>query len=472
MIWIIIYILSLTVILIYSIQSLYLYLLSIGKNRKILLFDVIDVIDLPLVTIQLPVFNEKFVASRLVDSLCSINYPSDKLQIQVLDDSTDETSMILNSKVQEYKSRGMNIEVIRRESREGFKAGALDNAIRKATGEFIALFDADFVPRPDFLKVTLPYFKDEKTGFVQTSWNHFNSNQSLLTYLQDLRLKSHFLAAQLPRSANNLLISFDGSSGIWRRKCIEDSGGWQSDTLAEDMDLSLRAQLNGWNGIFYNDIFSTAELPGSVNSLKSQQFRWTKGITETLRKHIKNIFSSGISFNSKLDILLRLSSNIVFPLLLVISILNIPVYQILKDTTDYTIISQLMPVFLIALITAFLTLVLINKKSFVSIIKRIMVFPLFLSGIAGISVSNSIAFFEGLFGIKSAFARTLKTGGTKTKETKKLKAYIIGLFELLFAAYSIWGTYFFINAGDIISSAFQSLLVIGFLIFSINSLFR
>lgn len=472
MIWIIIYILSLTVILIYSIQSLYLYLLSIGKNRKNMLLNVIDDIDLPLVTIQLPVFNEKFVAARLVDSVCSINYPPGKLQIQVLDDSTDETSMILLGKVNEYKIQGLNIELIRRENRRGFKAGALDNAMSTATGEFIALFDADFIPGPDFLIATLPYFRDEKTGFVQTSWKHLNFNQSLLTYLQDLRLKSHFLAAQLPRYTNHLLISFDGSSGIWRRKCIEESGGWQSDTLAEDMDMSLRAQLKGWQGIFYNKISSSAELPGTINSLKNQQFRWTKGITETLKKHIKNIFTSAISFKSKLDILLRLSSNIVFPLLLVVSILNIPVYKILKDTTDYTLVTRLMPVFLIALITAFLTLVLINKKSFKSIIKRIIVFPLFLSGIAGISVSNSIAFFEGLFGIKSAFARTLKTGGNKTKESKKLKVYVIGLIELFFAAYSIWGMYFFISAGDIISTAFQSLLVIGFLIFSINSLFR
>jgi cellulose synthase/poly-beta-1,6-N-acetylglucosamine synthase-like glycosyltransferase len=472
MIYIVLYILSLTVILVYSIQSLYLFLLSLGLNRNKLPKNVIDDSKLPLVTIQLPVFNEKFVAARLVDSLCSIDYPSDKLQIQVLDDSTDETTSILYQKVLGYYTLGLNIEIIRRESREGFKAGALDNAMKTATGEFIALFDADFVPRPDFLKATLPYFKNEKIGFVQTAWNHFNHNQSSLTYLQDLRLKSHFLAGQLPRFANNMLISFDGSSGIWRRSCIEASGGWQSDTIAEDIDLSLRAQLNGWQGVFCRDIFATAELPGTVNSLKIQQFRWTKGITETLLKHIKSIIKSGIPFKSKLDILLRLSSNIAFPLLLVISLLNIPVYHILKNTNDYTIVSQLMPVFLIALITAFLTLVLINKKSFITVIKRIAVFPLFLAGVAGISVSNSIALFEGLFGIKSAFARTLKTGGKKSKENKKLKAYFIGAVELLFAAYSIWGLYYFINAGDIISSAFQSLIAAGFLIFSVNSLFR
>lgn len=462
------YILTLFVILIYSIQSLYLYLLSFRAKKKQMTGELGD---FPFVTVQLPLYNERFIPVRLIEACCRLDYPRDKLQIQILDDSTDDTTSIVLQKVKEYQAQGYDIELIHRNKRAGFKAGALDNAMKSAKGEFIALFDADFEPDKNFLKELLPCFINIRAGFVQTAWKHNNSEYSILTYLQDLRLKSHFHATQKPRFNNDMLISFDGSSGIWRRKCIEDAGGWQSDTLAEDMDLAVRAQLKGWKGVFSEKCLSSAELPHTVNNLKTQQFRWTKGITEVFLKSFKNLTQSGISLKNKMDTILRLSSNLVFPLILLITILNIPVYNILRESHDYSAIVQILPVFLLALVTTFLTLVLINKKTPGIIIKRVLIFPLFLSGIAGISVSNTFAFFEALLGFKSPFERTRKDN-VIIKGRKKAKSYLIGFIELIFAAYSVWGVYFFIMAGDIFSIIFQVLIAAGYIIFAYCSFFK
>ncbi len=471
MILIVIYVLSLAIILVFSIQNLLLYLLSLKKERIVINSEVSD-FDWPFVTVQIPLYNEGSVASGLLEACRQLDYPRDRLQIQVLDDSTDDTTLMVSNIVEDFRNKGIDIELIHRDCRQGFKAGALDNGLKTAKGEFVAIFDADFLPQPDFLKKIIPYFKKSDTGFIQTSWRHRNANESVIAYLQDLRLKSHFFVAQKPRSENGMLISFDGSSGVWRRRCIEEASGWMADTLAEDLDLSIRAQLKGWKGKFFSEYLSSAELPYSLNNFKTQQFRWTKGVTEVLSKCAVTLIKSNISLKRKADVLLRLTSNIVFPLILIVTVLNIPVYQLLKNTKEYSALVNIMPVFLLALLTAFLTFVFINKKAPGILLKRALVFPLFLSGVSGISISNTFAFFEGLAGIRSPFVRTPKSRGNITREIISLKRIIIAALELALSAYSIWGLYYFIAAGDYFSIFFQALVAFGYLVFAINSLFR
>jgi len=236
--------------------------------------------ELPAVTVQLPVYNELYVVNRAIDAICALDYPKDKLEIQVLDDSTDETTSVIGRKVSEKSSQGFNISHVRRGNRQGFKAGALKFGLAQSSGDFVAIFDADFMPRPDFLKRTLPYFADAKVGLVQTRWEHINSEYSLLTRAQAIALDGHFVIEQQVRNKAGFFINFNGTAGIWRRACIEDSGNWEADTLAEDLDLSYRAQLKGWQFVFMKEYTSPAELPADVNGLRSQQFRWTKGAIE------------------------------------------------------------------------------------------------------------------------------------------------------------------------------------------------
>ncbi|MGC8653591.1 MAG: cellulose synthase family protein [Candidatus Kryptoniota bacterium] len=251
------------------------------KNRTVAQKGKLD--EYPHVTVQIPLFNELYVANRVIDSVCNLKYPKDKLEIQVLDDSTDETVQIVSRKVAEKQAQGFDIKHIRRGNREGYKAGALKYGLVFARGEYVAIFDADFVPRPDFLLETLPYFSDHRIGLVQTRWEHINSDYSMLTRAQAIALDGHFVIEQQVRNKAGFFINFNGTAGIWRRKCIEDAGNWEADTLAEDLDLSYRAQLRGWKFVFLKDYTSPAELPADINGLRSQQFRWTKGMVEPER---------------------------------------------------------------------------------------------------------------------------------------------------------------------------------------------
>ena len=239
--------------------------------------------ELPMVTVQLPVFNEVYVIERLVNAVCEMEYPKDKLEIQLLDDSTDETVEVSRRLVAEWASRGFDIKHIHRIDRTGFKAGALKSGLEKAKGEFVAIFDADFVPKQDFLMKTIPHFRNDGVGMVQTRWEHLNEDYSYLTRAQALALDGHFVIEQQVRNKAGFFINFNGTAGIWRKSCIEDAGNWHADTLAEDLDLSYRAQLRGWKFVFLNDVTSPAELPADINGLKTQQFRWTKGAVETAK---------------------------------------------------------------------------------------------------------------------------------------------------------------------------------------------
>ncbi|MBI3586524.1 MAG: glycosyltransferase [Ignavibacteriales bacterium] len=362
----------------------------------------------PVVTIQLPVFNEFYVVERLITSVCSIEYPKEKLEVQVLDDSTDETYQIIDNIVRTYQQLGFDIKHIHRINRSGYKAGALRNGLVTARGEFVAIFDADFVPKKDFLLETLPYFfQDEKIGLVQTRWEHLNSDYSLLTRTQAMALDGHFVMEQQVRNQVGFFINFNGTGGIWRKTCIEDAGNWQSDTLTEDLDLSYRAQLKGWKFKYLNDFTSPAELPAGVNALKSQQFRWTKGAIETARKMLPAVWKAKIPLRVKIHSTFHLTNNIVFPFILLAGLLNVPLIFI-KQQGGHEAYFALMSVFVLAFIGSFLFYMLSQKAVYPDWRRRLLLFPLFMAGSMGFAVNNSRAVFEGLFKKKSEFVRTPK----------------------------------------------------------------
>ncbi|HFC01163.1 MAG TPA: glycosyltransferase, partial [Phaeodactylibacter sp.] len=280
--------------------------------------------DLPFVTIQLPIFNEMYVVERLIDNIVQFDYPKDKYEIHVLDDSTDETVAISQRKVNEYKAKGFNIKFFHRTDRKGYKAGALKEAMVHAKGDFIAIFDADFLPRPEFLRATIPYFKNKKIGVVQTRWEHINQEYSMLTRLQAMQLNVHFTVEQQGRKSANVLLQFNGTAGVWRKECIEDAGGWEADTLTEDLDLSYRAQLRGWEIMYLEKFGSPAELPAEMNGLKSQQFRWMKGGAENARKLLPTIWKSDLAFKKKMHATGHLLNSGVFVFVFIAGIFSVP----------------------------------------------------------------------------------------------------------------------------------------------------
>ena len=429
----------------------------------------------PLVTIQLPLYNEYYVVERLINSVCGIDYPKEKMEIQVLDDSTDETVDLVEKIVKDKKAAGFDIEHIRRKTREGFKAGALKEGLKKAKGDFVAIFDADFIPQETFLKNTLNFFADDKIGMVQTRWEHLNGDYSLLTRAQALALDGHFVIEQTVRNKAGLFINFNGTGGIWRKSCIEDAGNWHADTLTEDLDLSFRAQLNGWKFIFLKDYTSPAELPSEINALKSQQFRWTKGAIETAKKVLPLVWKSAVPLRIKLYSTFHLTNNIVFPFILLAAILNVPLIFI-KNSGGHEIYFAFMSIFVLAFISTFLFYLYSQKDVHPDWRKRIVLFPVFMAGSMGFALNNSRAVFEGLLNRKSDFIRTPKfkvVGETDTWIGKKYLSKKIDfavIVELVLAIYCLIGVASSIYFLEIAALPFQLLFFIGFSFVSITSL--
>src|SRR5260221_633342 len=322
------YFISLTILFLFG-SSGFVMIFYYLKHRDKKIEKAGELREFPAVTIQLPLYNEFYVAERLIDAACAIDYPRDRLEIQVLDDSTDETVDIVARRVEHFAANGFNIRHLRRTNRQGYKEGALKEGLLTATGDFIAMFDADFLPQKDFLRLTLPYFYlDPKIGLVQTRWEHLNRDYSFLTRIQAMALDGHFVIEQNVRNKAGFFINFNGTGGIWRKVCILDSGNWEADTLTEDLDLSYRAQLRGWRFKFLNDVTSPAELPSEINALKSQQFRWTKGAIETARKILPQVWRADLPLEKKIHATFHLSNNIVFPFILIAVILNVPLIVI------------------------------------------------------------------------------------------------------------------------------------------------
>jgi len=428
-----------------------------------------------VVTIQLPLYNELYVVERLIDSVCEIDYPKDKLEIQVLDDSTDETTSIVAAAVEQKKLLGFDIQHIRRGTREGFKAGALKEGLKIARGEFIAIFDADFIPDKDFLKETLAFFSDDKIGMVQTRWEHLNADFSILTKVQALALDGHFVIEQSVRNKAGFFINFNGTGGVWRKSCIMDAGNWHADTLTEDLDLSYRAQLNGWQFIFLKDVTSPAELPSEMSALKTQQFRWTKGAVETAKKILPLVWKSKVPMRVKLQSTFHLTNNLVFPFILLAAILNVPLIFI-KNSGPHEAYFAVMSLFVLAFVSSFLFYFYSQKDIRSDWRKKIVFFPLFMAGSMGFAVNNSRAVFEGLMNRKSEFIRTPKFNVETIKDSLKRKKYlnkkldISTIVELMMAVYCLVGIISSIYFMEIAALPFQLLFFTGFAFVSYTSI--
>lgn len=365
----------------------------------------------PFVTIQLPIYNERYVVERLLRQVAEIRYPTDRLEIQVLDDSTDETVDLVAGTLRELDPTGTRFRHVRRSTRTGFKAGALAEGLRQACGEFIAVFDADFLPNPDFLEQTLSRFTDERVGMVQTRWEHLNRDYSLLTKTQAFGLDVHFSVEQRGRNAAGHFINFNGTAGIWRKACIEDAGGWQPDTLTEDLDLSYRAQLRGWRFVYAEGVGSPAELPVEMNALKSQQFRWMKGAAECARKHLVNVLRTRkLRLSTKIHAVFHLLNSATFVSALVLALVSVPMLILQRSSPEVhrffvgTAVFQLCSVILgIFYWTSFRYS--LRQARFGEFLLR---FPLFVSVMMGLSLHNAVAVLEGYLGIKTPFVRTPK----------------------------------------------------------------
>ncbi|HPQ20821.1 MAG TPA: glycosyltransferase [Saprospiraceae bacterium] len=446
------YLICLLYILVYSIFQLQLLLIYIFKKKNYTKLE-LSSSELPMVTIQLPVFNEKYVVNRIIDQIALFNYPKEKLQIQVLDDSTDETLDLSIAQVEKYKNQGFDIELLHRKNRAGYKAGALKSALEYAKGEYVAIFDADFIPESNFLLDTLPFFHDDQVALVQTRWEHINQYQSLLTQLQAFQLNVHFSVEQKGRELGNYFLQFNGTAGIWRKSAIDDAGGWHSDTLTEDLDLSYRTQLKDWKIIYLEEIGSPAELPMDMQSLKSQQYRWMKGGAENLRKLLASIWLSDERIGIKLHGTYHLMSSSIFLVILLLGVLSLPL-TLLKKHIDFNLLP--LNVFWIPTIILLITYTSANYKywtkwqnPFVKIVQLILRFPLIIIFSMGLTWHNALAVISGLRQKPSPFVRTPKYGiNTNYQGINKLPIYVNiknvyhsyseGILALLFFAFLIF----------------------------------
>lgn len=469
-----IYFLCLLLVMFYAILQLSLAIAYVrNRKKKAEIVDpVLDSNNAPMVTIQLPMYNELYVADRIIEKVAEFDYPIDKLQIQVLDDSTDETKDLIARKVAEVAATGINIQHIHRVDRTGYKAGALDDAMDQVQGEFIAIFDADFVPERDFLLKTIPHFQDEKIGVVQTRWGHINKDYSLLTELQAFGLNGHFAIEQGGRTASGHFINFNGTGGVWRRTCIEEAGGWEHDTLTEDLDLSYRAQLKGWRFQYLEHVVSPAELPITMSALKSQQHRWMKGGAECFIKMWKRILTSkGVRFSDRVHAMSHLFNSSVFVFILVISLISLPILHVKDSFSDLNYLLRYAAIFLIS--TVFLGFYYWHSyrdktpNGFASFFRFLGRFFMFLIVSMGLALNNTVAVLEGYMGIKSSFVRTPKfnvnvksefKGNKYDKKRLSLLNIGEGLLMLLF-------TYTVINRaiyGDLGMIPFHLMLAVGY----------
>jgi cellulose synthase/poly-beta-1,6-N-acetylglucosamine synthase-like glycosyltransferase len=408
--------------------------------------------DLPVVTIQLPIFNEKYVITRLIDTVTKLDYPKEKLEIQILDDSTDETFEIAQQKSMEYRSLGFDIYCLHREDRTGFKAGALKEGLKLAKGEFIAIFDADFLPSSDFLMKNLQSFSHSDTGVVQSRWEHINQKDSLLTEVQAFQLNVHFTIEQKGRYQAGYFLQFNGTAGMWRKSCIEDAGGWETDTLTEDLDLSYRAQLKGWKIKYLEHVTAPAELPAEIYGLKSQQFRWMKGGAETARKLLPKVWAADINLVQKVQATLHLLSSSIFIVIFLMGILSVALLfikdSLLADTS-------LLGVFKLSLLSIILVYFVANvqvawpKENYIHmIIKFIFLFPVFLCLSMSLAFHNSLAVIQGFVGKKTPFNRTPKYGTTTNYNYLKKTSYFsrrtdwILIGEVVLCLVFLWAIYY------------------------------
>jgi cellulose synthase/poly-beta-1,6-N-acetylglucosamine synthase-like glycosyltransferase len=401
------YFFVLVILAVYGWHRYYLvYLYMKNKGLQPVPFGVLDA--LPQVTIQLPIYNEMYVADRLIDAVCLIDYPRELLEIQVLDDSTDETRSVAEQAVRRQAARGVDITYIHRTDRTGYKAGALEAGLKVAKGDFVAIFDADFLPTRDFLTRTIQFFTDPKIAMVQARWGHINQEYSLLTRIQAILLDGHFVLEHGGRNRAGLFFNFNGTAGIWRRAAIADAGGWQHDTLTEDLDLSYRAQLRGWQFVFLPDLVAPAEVPVEMNAFKSQQHRWAKGSIQTCRKLLPRILRANVPLRVKAEAFFHLTANFNYPLMCVLSVLMAPAMVIRYNMGWYEMVLIDVPLFFAATASVANFYMVCQRELHTDWITRARYLPFLMSIGIGLAVNNTRAVFEALLNRQSEFARTPK----------------------------------------------------------------
>src|ERR1700716_1634633 len=450
---------------------IYLFL----KNRKREPVPLSRFEQLPKVTMQLPIFNEIYVVERLLRSVSELDYPRDLLQIQVLDDSTDDTRDITFSCAEELRQRGFDVDLIHRVDRTGFKAGALAVGLEAAAGDFVCILDADFVPQPDLLKRTIHFFTDPKVGMIQTRWGHLNRSYSLLTRVQAMFLDGHLLLEQTARSRSGRFFNFNGTAGLWRRSCIDGAGGWQHDTLTEDLDLSYRAQLAGWKFVFLPNVVTPAELPVDMNGFKSQQLRWTKGSIQTCKKLLPTICRSKLPLPIKLEATGHLVSNFAYLFLACLCVLLHPSTGGPQSGWVRTFLIDV-PIFLTASVSVAIFYVCAQRELHPRTwMKEIMLLPCLLALGVGLSLNNARAVLEAVFNHKSDFARTPKYGIEHKSQAWRSCKYmplksLLPIAEMAFALYFTYFVWFAIEHGQFISLPFLAMFQVGFLYVSLSSL--
>ena len=430
----------------------------------------------PFVTVQLPIYNEYFVIGRLIDAVAKFNYPKDRFEIHVLDDSTDETVQLVAEKVAEYRALGFNIDQIIREKRQGFKAGALRDSMDAARGEFLAIFDADFVPDPEFLQRTIPHFSDPEVGVVQTRWEHINQNYSLITRLQALQLNVHFTVEQVGRMNGGHLLQFNGTAGVWRRKTIEAGGGWQPDTLTEDLDLSIRSQLAGYKIHYLEEVGSPAELPIEMNSFKSQQHRWMKGGAETAKKMLPDVWRSDLPLNHKIHATAHLLGSTIFLFVFLCGVFSVPLLFLFSHLLPLGVNENWFAVFLAGLLSVIMIYFTANvrsvankeKSTLKSVVKFVVLFPLFLALSMGLSLHNTVAVLQGYRGKKSPFVRTPKFNINTIKDRLTSSKYLTGKLNFITIGEGLLALYFALAVvgavylGNTTFIVFHALLALGY----------
>ncbi len=379
------------------------------KNRKHVAGPPPEIAAWPKVTVQLPIYNERYVIERLVEAVSQFDYPHELLEIQVLDDSTDQTQQIARDCVDRYRALGLPISYIHRDNREGFKAGALQEGLKSAAGEFIAIFDADFIPPADFLRRTVPYFADEKLAMVQTRWSYINRNYSALTEVEAILLDGHFVIEHSARFRSGLFFNFNGTAGIWRRNSIDDAGGWQHDTLTEDTDLSYRAQLRGWHFLYLPNIECPSELPVEMNAFKSQQARWAKGLMQTAKKILPRVLRSNEPAAVKAEAFFHLTANISYPLMVVMSIILLPAMIVRFYQGWFQVLVIDLPLFLASTCSISSFYLAAERALYPKTWKRTFLYLPFVMAVGiGLSVRNAWGVLEAIFNVKSEFVRTPK----------------------------------------------------------------
>jgi cellulose synthase/poly-beta-1,6-N-acetylglucosamine synthase-like glycosyltransferase len=445
-----------------------LWMLCLYRRARTRTVPPMPVAELPRITVQLPIYNELYVVRRLLRAVAALDYPRDLLEIQVLDDSTDGTSDTARREVERLRAEGVDIHHLSRAHRRGYKAGALEHGMKQARGEFLLIFDADFVPDPDLLRRIVPQFADPAVGMVQVRWDHLNADYSLLARIQSISLDGHFVVEHEARSKNGLFFNFNGTAGMWRRRCIEEAGGWEHDTLTEDLDLSYRAQLAGWKFRYLRDVTCPAELPVDMRSFKSQQFRWVKGSIQVSKKILPRIWRSDLPLLRKIEASVHLTHNMTYALVLLLSLLAYPAVLTRFAADRLTTLLLELPLFLFATGSVLFFYAVAASEAHRDWRRQLRYLPAVMSVAIGLSVSNTRAILEGIVGKDTPFHRTPKFDIRTRRDTSRDKSYRglpsgTALAEIALAVYFGWILVYVLRHGLLGAVPFVLLFLFGYL---------